>query len=557
MADDYSGNTSTSGRVLVDGSIAGRLESDGDQDWFGVSLTAGRRYSFSLSTVPAGGGLADPFLSLYSSAGVLLGTDDDSGPGLDSLLTYTPNSNGTFYLGSSSFGANGIGAYTLSIRAVDAPVVPVYRFAKISNGAYFLSGNQQEYESIIRNYPDFRSEGAGFFANADHETGIPVYRFANVFNGGYFFTADPGERDVVIATRSIDMRYEGSSFSVVTQGTAGSLPVYRLANLNNGAYLYTVNQVEVAAAKALGFWRDEGIKFFAPGATGGPTAVSIVAQAADKAEGSSAGSGTPYTFMVSRTGDSSGSATVTYVLTSQQAGAVDLLGNTVPSGTVSFAPGEAAKIITIQVAQDTVVEPDESFTVTLSSPVGASLGTSSAVGFIRNDDVQGSPGGASVLSIVAQAADKAEGSSAGGGTPYMFLVSRTDSSGPATVNYLLDSQQANSVDFLGNIVPSGTVSFAPGEAAKTITVLVAQDTVVELDESFTVTLSSPVGASLGTSSAVGSIRNDDEQGTPGGSSSYLQHSDFASAERTLDFNSDGTMNVSLLAAQNMADMFLA
>ena len=36
---------------------------------------------------------------------------------------------------------------------------------------------------------------------------------------------------------------------------------------------------------------------------------------------------------------------------------------------------------------DTVVEPDETFTVTLSSPVNATLGTATGLGTITNDDV--------------------------------------------------------------------------------------------------------------------------------------------------------------------------
>lgn len=38
----------------------------------------------------------------------------------------------------------------------------------------------------------------------------------------------------------------------------------RLANLTNGGYLYTTAAAERDAALSLGFWRNEGISFYAP-----------------------------------------------------------------------------------------------------------------------------------------------------------------------------------------------------------------------------------------------------------------------------------------------------
>jgi hypothetical protein len=69
---------------------------------------------------------------------------------------------------------------------------------------------------------------------------------------------------------------------------------------------------------------------------------------------------------------------------------------------------------------------------------------------------------------------------------------------------------ATAADFAGGVLPSGTVTFAAGETSKTITVAVAADHVVEANEGFAVTLSSPSsGASIGTASTSGTIVNDD------------------------------------------------
>ena len=141
-------------------------------------------------------------------------------------------------------------------------VLPVYRFAKISNGAYFFTGSLGERNQIIASFPDFRAEGVGFFAYAEASAGAPVYRFANLNNGGYFFTGSEAERDATIANYP-NMRYEGSTFSVASSTAPGAQPVYRLANLTNGGYLYTTAAAERDAALSLGFWRNEGISFYA------------------------------------------------------------------------------------------------------------------------------------------------------------------------------------------------------------------------------------------------------------------------------------------------------
>jgi Calx-beta domain/RTX calcium-binding nonapeptide repeat (4 copies) len=60
---------------------------------------------------------------------------------------------------------------------------------------------------------------------------------------------------------------------------------------------------------------------------------------------------------------------------------------TATSGTLVFAPGETTKTIAVPVVGDTAVEPDETFTLTLSSPANATLGTATATGTITNDDV--------------------------------------------------------------------------------------------------------------------------------------------------------------------------
>ncbi|GIG22129.1 hypothetical protein Cch01nite_28530 [Cellulomonas chitinilytica] len=59
---------------------------------------------------------------------------------------------------------------------------------------------------------------------------------------------------------------------------------------------------------------------------------------------------------------------------------------TAGSGTLTFAAGETTKTVTVATTQDTATEPNETLTVTLSSPAGATLGLATTTVTIRDDD---------------------------------------------------------------------------------------------------------------------------------------------------------------------------
>ena len=66
---------------------------------------------------------------------------------------------------------------------------------------------------------------------------------------------------------------------------------------------------------------------------------------------------------------------------------------TATSGTLVFAPGETSKTVAVPILGDTAYESDETFTLTLSNPVNATLGTATATGAITNDDAPTAPPG--------------------------------------------------------------------------------------------------------------------------------------------------------------------
>lgn len=136
ITDDFSGSNATTGRVVPGGSTTGRLEISGDNDWFAVSLVAGQRYTFALDAASTNG-LPDPLLSLYSSDGTLITSNDDTN-GLNSELTYLATATGTFYLGASSGPSDeGTGSYTLSSSL---PIADDYLATVKTNGLVIQGG---------------------------------------------------------------------------------------------------------------------------------------------------------------------------------------------------------------------------------------------------------------------------------------------------------------------------------------------------------------------------------------------------------------------------------
>ena len=104
---------------------------------------------------------------------------------------------------------------------------------------------------------------------------------------------------------------------------------------------------------------------------------------------------TAFTFIVTRTGDTSQPSAVDFVVSGSTLGlgglpaqADDFDGGSFPMGTVNFAIGETSQTVTILVAgdADTTREPIEDFAVTLQNPVGAAITDPEAIGSILNSD---------------------------------------------------------------------------------------------------------------------------------------------------------------------------
>lgn len=172
------------------------------------------------------------------------------------------------------------------------------------------------------------------------------------------------------------------------------------------------------------------------------------------------------------------------------------------SGTLTFAPGETSKEISVSVIGDSTVESDESFSVTLSNATNATLADGHGLGTILNDD--------SVPALSINDVTRLEGNI--GQTTFVFTATLSHSIGsPVSVQFAT----VNGTALAGSdyIATSGTLTFAPGQSFGQINVQVLGDVVAEPHETFSVLLTNPTNATLADAEGVGTILNDDSAPT--------------------------------------------
>jgi hypothetical protein len=196
-------------------------------------------------------------------------------------------------------------------------------------------------------------------------------------------------------------------------------------------------------------------------------------------------------------------STVTVVFATADGSAVAGQDYTAASGTLTFAPGDTTKTVTVPIMGDAVVEQSESFQVTLSNAQNANITDSQGAGSITNDD-------SAAFSI--NDVSKSEGDA--GTTTFTFAV---------TLNAAVDAPVA-----IGFTTADGTATLADGDYSatsstlnfagtagemKSIAVQVNGDTSAEPDESFFVSLANIIAGGRSVTIAdvqgLGTVVNDD------------------------------------------------
>src|SRR5438034_941354 len=246
------------------------------------------------------------------------------------------------------------------------------------------------------------------------------------------------------------------------------------------------------------------------------TAPTLAIDDVSQAEGSTGGT-TAFTFTVTKTGATAQSVTVGFTTVDGTAtgnsscaaagtGTPDYISQT---GTLTFAPSDPSKTITVQVCADTTFQLRQAFPARRSADPGATISDGQGQGTIVNDDT------APTLAI--DDVSQAEGST-GGTTAFTFTVTKTGATaqsvtvgfttvdGTATGNSSCAAAATGTPDYISQ---TGTLTFAPSDPSKTITVQVCADTTFELSEASTVKLSGATGATITKDTGIGTIVNDD------------------------------------------------
>ncbi len=161
------------------------------------------------------------------------------------------------------------------------------------------------------------------------------------------------------------------------------------------------------------------------------------------------------------------------------------------SGTLTFAPGNTAKTVTVTGKDDGIylAGAGKTFTMTLSNPQGATIaGSASSTGTINDADTAPQMGISSC-----------SGGKVSGGSPAVFPIRVQASTVPATVTYTTVGVNTIPGDFDGG---TGTVTIPPGSAVREFDLKIPTHAVAPAGSRiFDVQLSSPQGARLGTAVA--------------------------------------------------------
>ncbi|HUE74169.1 MAG TPA: Calx-beta domain-containing protein [Pirellulaceae bacterium] len=206
---------------------------------------------------------------------------------------------------------------------------------------------------------------------------------------------------------------------------------------------------------------------------------------------------TTATFTVTRFGDTTQEVTVSYATADGTATAGS--DYQAVSGTLTILAGQTIGMISVPVSGDRVAEANETFFMNLGNATNATIADDQGVGTIVDDEPR----------ISISDVSKSEGKR-GKTTLFTFTVTLSAAYDEAvSMSYRTVDGTAKTGD--GDYVAkTGTLTFAPGETTKTITIEVKGDSKKEANETFYLDLFDSSSNSLFTKSrGLGTILNDD------------------------------------------------
>jgi glucose/arabinose dehydrogenase len=190
--------------------------------------------------------------------------------------------------------------------------------------------------------------------------------------------------------------------------------------------------------------------------------------------------------LINRIGGSDGTVSVNYSINNGTAKTEEDFRGI--SETITFNPGETSKEIIIPILEDTISETEEIFSLSIGNSIGTVLGDirTAKITILDNDNSEGATVAFSDVKYkISEGQDQAT-----------ITVNRTGATDQAvSVDYATSDDYAR--EGLDYVATSGTLTFKPGEASKTLTIPIKNDDLLELKESFNLTLNNPNGIELG------------------------------------------------------------
>ena len=172
------------------------------------------------------------------------------------------------------------------------------------------------------------------------------------------------------------------------------------------------------------------------------------------------------------------------------------------SGSITISANSNTAEISVLVNGDTQFEVNETFNVTLSNPIGASISDAIGLGTINNDDV-------APITLAINDVSQTEGNS--GTTNYTFTVSLSALAPTGGITFDIATADGSATlaggDYTANSLTSQTIP--AGSNTYSFTVAVNGDATTETNETFFVNLTNVIGANVSDAQGLGTITNDD------------------------------------------------
>jgi hypothetical protein len=197
ITDDFVDNATTTGMLTLGSTKYGKWEAATDEDWFGVSLVAGKTYKFDLLPSASTPGL-DGTLSVISADGTEAAVEAGS-----NIVVFTPTVSGTYFV--SAHGQALAGSYRVIGRQItddfvdNAATKGALALGTAKTAKWEAATDEDWFGVTLTANTTYRFDLTAVTAGSDHQLGI-------FSAGGEQASFDVGEK-VLVFTPTVSGRY--------------------------------------------------------------------------------------------------------------------------------------------------------------------------------------------------------------------------------------------------------------------------------------------------------------------------------------------------------------